>query len=140
MGLITDQLVMDAVRACGTATPPMIYDWIQERVVASRDIISSRAGKKLRQLVKYDLIKKMDFEKRTWYYMPDTVPNPIPLSPMYGADRIRDCVKNLPNGGVITLDKATAIGGCTKAHARKVLAKMPTVEHYLMNTYCKVGM
>ena len=137
MGVITDEMILDAVRGCGTATAPMIYDWLQERVDLPRDVISSRSGKKLKQLVKYRMVSTMSFQKRTWYYMPDTIPDPIPLTPVFGTDRIKECVDRMPNGGVITVNRATEIGNCTKAHARRTLAAIGCLKHDYANVYCK---
>lgn len=138
MGLITDQMVIDAVRSCGTATGPMIYDYLEGHVGdVDRATISSRAGKKLKQLVKYRLICSMEFQKRLWFYMPDTVPDPIPEKPVHGSDKIKDCVKNLPAGGSITVKEAVKIGGCGKSHARRVLSQISCLKYDCREVYHK---
>ncbi len=139
MGIITDQIVLNAVKECGTATAPMIYDFIQgEMPDVLRETISSRAGKKLKQLVKYRMICSMTFEKRVWYYMPDTIPDPMHGTPKCGAERIRDSVNNLPEGGSITVQKATEIGRCSKSQARRTLSSMKCLRRDVsMNAYFK---
>ena len=129
MGAITDKMVVDAVSACGTATPPMIYDYIEGQYKLPRPMISRNVGRKLKQLVKYRMICSMEFEKRTWYYMPDTIPDPILPKPVYGADKIRQHVNNLPNGGSISVKEAVNVGGCGKSQAMRVLGGMKGLRH-----------
>lgn len=137
MGLITDELVIEAVRCSGTATSTMVYDWIASVLDAPRDVISSRAGKKLKQLVKYGLLCSMKFEKRTWYYAPETIPNPIPMKPIHGTEKLKDYVDCLDYGEHITVDDAMRITGCTRSHVRRTLSELEHLSHDLPNTYCK---
>ena len=139
MGLITDEMVIEAVRCCGTATTTMVYDFLENILHVPRDIISSRTGKKLRQLVKYGLLCSMVFEKRLWYYTPDTTPNPIPMKPLYGTERVRERVKALDTGDHICVEDVVDMTGCTKSHARRVLSHIEGLNHDNPNSYCKVG-
>ena len=138
MGRITDGMVIDAVTACGTATSPMVYDYMQNLYGFERATISRNVGRKLKQLVKYRYLCSMEFEKRTWYYLPGTVPDPVPPKPVFGTDKIRSHVKDMPNGGSITVKDAVRIGGCGKSQARRTLAEIKGLRRDCkMNVYYK---
>lgn len=138
MGRISDQMVIDAVSACGTATPPMVYDYMQGLYGFERATISRNVGRKLKQLVKYRLLCSMEFEKRTWYYLPGTTPDPILPKPVFGADKIRGHVKDMPDGQSITVKEAVMIGGCGRSQASRTLSGIHSLRRDCkMNVYYK---
>lgn len=137
MGMITDELVIEAIRSCGTATAGMIYDWIQEHVPYSRDVISSRGGRRLKQLVKYRYVETMMFDNKKWYYLTGEIPNPILEGPHYSTDRIRDFVHRAKPGQYIPLDEFVEVGKCTRSHVRKTLATIEGVSKVGKSGYVK---
>lgn len=137
MGMITDELVIEAIRSCGTATATMIYDWIGEHVSCPRDVISSRGGRRLRQLVKYRFVETMMFDNKKWYYLTGEIPNPIVEGPRYSTDRIRDFVHRAKPGQFIPLEEFIEVGMCTKSHVRKTLATMKGVSKVGIAGYVK---
>lgn len=138
MVLITDEMVIEAVRSCGTATAGMIYDWIGAQLPDQpRDVISSRGGRRLKQLVKYRFVETMMFDNKKWYYLTGEIPNPIAEGPRYSTDRIRDLVFRAKPGQFIPLDEFIEVGRCTKSHVRKTLATMDGVSKVGIAGYVK---
>lgn len=138
MGMITDELVIEAVRSCGTATASMIYDWIGAQLpYQPRDVISSRGGRRLKQLVKYRYLETMMFDNKKWYYLTGEIPNPIIEGPHYSTDKIRDFVNRAKPGQYMPLEEFLEVGRCTKSHVRKTLATIEGVSKVGQSGYVK---
>lgn len=138
MGIITDDMVLDAVKHYGTCTATMIYDFIAENVIAPRDVISSRAGRKLRQFVIYGILDTVPFDGKTWYFLNGGDPHPFYIESPFVTDRVKTFASSLPYGEPTHISSFVDASRGTRAHVRKTLRNMDGVVKVGKDRYMKI--
>ena len=114
MGIITDDMIHEAVLFLGTPSRKQIYDYIQGLIDVPRVTIASKAGDHIRSMVAHRILAKTTVDGVDYYHYPDTAPAPNIETDLNKKKQVKQYIERLPDGSTFTIEEIMDRMKCTR--------------------------
>ena len=130
MGQVTDDMILEAVIMDGTPSRSGIYDYVAGFLDLPRNQVVTKAGARLRSLVKYGFLTEIRIYGQYFYCFPDCKnPAPIVQTQHNIKGQIHRYIQDLPKGSTFTVRDIQRIFGCSQRVTYESIHTAPNLSH-----------
>ena len=131
MGQVTEDMILEAVIMDGTPSRSWIYDYVSGFLDLPRAQVVTKAGARIRSLVKYGILKEIRIYGQQFYCFSDCRhPAPIIQQQFNIKGQIHKYIRALPKGSTFTVTDIEKIFNCSRGLAYDSIHTAPNLIHH----------